>query len=113
MTQDRIAPMRDRSGDRTTPRIERGDDDDPYLILTVEQARILSDRELHQRVRAIVQSLEAAFGRDKLPADLPWRPSSMSREELLAAVQLHASWFDANDMPGLTTPGPRGNPNAL
>jgi len=70
------------------------DDDDASLTLTVEEARMLNDRELHQRVRTIVQDLEATFGRGVLPTDLPWRVSAMTRAELIQAVEDHAYWFD-------------------
>jgi hypothetical protein len=104
MTQDWIASMRDHRRDVATPHLEIGDDVDPYLVLTIERARKLSDRELHQRVRAIVQDLEATYGRDRLPTDFPLSPSAMSREELLAAVQSHASWFNPKDAPPQPAP---------
>ncbi|MFE0758759.1 hypothetical protein ACFW16_32680 [Inquilinus sp. NPDC058860] len=71
-----------------------GDEDDGDLNLTIEEAQTLSDRELHRRVRTIVQDLEATFGRGVLPPDLPWRASAMTRDELLLAVETHAYWFD-------------------
>lgn len=70
------------------------DEDDGDLNLTIEEARMLSDRELHRRVRTIVQDLEMTMGRGVLPPDLPWQASAMTREELLSAVETHAYWFD-------------------
>lgn len=72
-----------------------GDEDDDELNLTLEEARTLPDRELRRRVHLIVQDLIGTFGRGgALPPDFPWTPSAMTRVQLLAAVEIHAYWFD-------------------
>jgi hypothetical protein len=71
-----------------------GDDDDPYLNLTIEDARNLPLPELRRRVKAIVNDLAGTMGRGSLPSDLPWRPADLTREQLLAAIERHAYWFD-------------------
>lgn len=91
------------------PGLGDGDDDDDDLNLTIAEARTLTDRELQRRVHVIVQDLLGTFGPNGgLPPDLPWTPSAMTRVQLLAAVEVHAYWFDARGRHPYPSPTARG-----
>lgn len=62
--------------------------------LSVEQARTLPDGELRALFVEIAVDLLGSFGESTLPQTFPRRPATMTRDEMLTALEEHEYWFD-------------------
>jgi len=66
----------------------------PFPRLTYDEAATLDDQALRERFIAAALEASGYDTLDEMPADFPWNPAKLSREQMLEIVRVEACWFD-------------------